>query len=331
MSYPVENLRAEEPLRCPADEIVERLASATDVLDLLRKADHLTPPQIDMWGALVMGDVPELFVHCARPLSPPLARALAESMSCEAGVAFGGSLRIETAASAVRMSCTDVTAELLGDLPEIWRDQATYRGEDLIAIARATSTCPRGLTLDRWRIAENVLEVAAWMLGSLTDPETQASPTRDPITGAYSRAFFEEVLRCELARQQRQASELSVVLLQLRRSQRMLEDEAPPPALLAETVRLMRQHMREADVVARLDARRMTAILPATSPRNGLIAASRLGEALQDAEALEGWSIDIGVSGIGMDTLCPDELVEQAAHAMNAARKGSSRHPFVYV
>ena len=169
------------------------------------------------------------------------------------------------------------------------------------------------------------------MLGTLTDDQCEASGLKDPISGQYSREFFEQVLHNELARHERATSELSVILLQLRRSVQMMADERPSPRVLALTGGLMRHELREADIIARLDGRRLAALLPCTSPRNGLIAASRLGEALADAEELEGWSIDIGVSGMGMETLGASELLDQATHAMLAASKGASNYPFVYV
>lgn len=336
MSHPMRKPR-EEDLFGPeaADDTLDRLARATDVLDLLRRADQVTPPEIDLWSALILGSTEEggarLYVHSAAPITPALALAVGESMHDELAACCGSAPEFVSIRQA-GMSCADLSARVIGHFCDAFHDQVTSRGSETVGITRAGASSADGLTLQRWREADRALEVAAWLLATLTDDAREEDAgVRDPVTGQYSRAFFEHTLHNELARHQRAASELSVILLQLRRSSAMLSDERPSPGLLAATGAVMRRELREADVIARLDCRQLAALLPCTNPRNGLIAASRLGEALQDAEQLEGWSIDIGISGMGMETAEAGELLEQATHAMLSAGRGSSRHPHVYV
>lgn len=326
----------EEDLLTPqqAEDVLERLARATDVLDLLRRTDEVTPPEIDLWSALILG-TPEggsarLYVHSPAPLTPALALALADSMHDEL-VACSASVRGRCEIRHAGMSCADLGSAVMNRFCDAFHDQLTRRGSQVVGVTRAAASVPDGLTLQRWREADAALEVAAWMLGALTDESRPAGGVLDPISGQYSREFFEHTLHKELARHERAASELSVVLLQLRRSAKMMVDERPSPLLLATTAGLMRHELREADIIARLDCRRLAALLPCTSPRNGLIAASRLGEALQDSAELEGWSIDIGVSGVGMETVGASELLDQATHAMLSASRGAAGYPFVYV
>jgi GGDEF domain-containing protein len=326
----------EEDLLTPreAEDVLERLAGATDVLDLLRRTDEVTPPEIDLWSALILGtregESAQLYVHSPAPITPALALALTESMyneliSCCETVPSLGEVR------QAGMSCADLGSEVMSRFCDAFHDRLTQRDGETVGLTRAGASIPQGLTLQRWREADRALEVAAWMLGALLDDSRETAGVRDPVSGQYSREFFDHVLRKELARHERAASELSVILMQLRRSAQMMADEAPSPSLLASTGGLMRHELREADIIARLDCRRLAALLPCTSPRDGLIAASRLGEALQDAEELEGWSIDIGVSGMGMEMMGASELLDQATHAMLSACKGSSGYPFVYV
>ncbi|MEA3399685.1 MAG: diguanylate cyclase [Armatimonadota bacterium] len=331
MSYPMEYLRDECPLPESGEDVMDRLAGAADVLELLRRADSLAPPEIDMWGALTLGDAPELFVHGPRPIIPPVALAVAESMVEQVSAHAGAPLELAGAAQAASISCADMSAEVLSDLSAAYRDHLTRRGPDVVAVMRAAATRSSGLTLGRWRQAEEVLEVGAWLLASFADGQRPQPGVIDPISGAYTRQFFEEALRKELARHQRQVAELSVILLQLRPSAAIMADQRPSPAVLATTGELMLEELREADVVARLDSHRLAALLPCTSPRRGLMAASQVGEALQASEALGGWSIDIGVSGLGVEPLCPQELIDQATHAMLSAQKSASGNPFVYV
>ncbi|MGI5817184.1 MAG: GGDEF domain-containing protein [Armatimonadota bacterium] len=326
----------EEDLFTPqdAEDVLERLAGATDVLDLLRRTDEVTPPEINLWGALILG-APEsaearLYVHSPAPLTPALALALADSMYDELASCCSSVPELARVRNA-GISCADIRSEVMNRFCDAFHDRLTRRGPDPVGVTRAAASVSDGLTLQRWRQADAALEITAWMVGALTGDDRERCSVRDPISGQYSREFFEQTLHNELARHQRAATELSVILLQLRRSTRMMADERPSPLVLATTGGLMRHELREADIVARIDGRRMVAMLPCTSPRNGLIAASRLGEALADAAELEGWSIDIGVSGMGMETVGAAELLDQATHAMLSASRGSSGYPFVYV
>lgn len=332
MSYSPEDLGADLwSLPQPSEDIVERLARATDILDLLRRADEITPPEIDLWCALVLHETPKLYVHCPAPLSPTLALAIAQSMGEEAAIWGSSDSSPRAVAEHAQLSFVQLSERVLTGLSDAWHDHVTRRSEGIVAVTRAAATDARGLTLDRWRDTDEALEVAAWLIGALCDEKRPPSGIIDPLTGVHTREFFHEVLRHELCRGERQPTELSVMLLQLRRSAPLLADQRPPIELLATTASIVRRHLRRADVVARLDSHRLAALLPSTGPRDGLIAASRVGEALHEVEELVGWSIDIGVSGVGMETASPDELLNQAAHAMLSAQRGSSTGPFIYV
>ncbi len=316
------------------ESLLDELAHATDVLDLLDRANRISPPEMDLWSALVLGGPCQtnarLYVHCPAPLNTTVALALADSMAEELCACVEESLQIASVETA-SLSYGALQAEMVSDLSDAYHDHLTLRGADVVGVTRAAASVTDSLTPGRWRETAGVLEIAAWMLGALTDEDAGSPGIIDPISGVHTRAFFEAMLNGELARHQRAPSELSVVLLQLRRSVALLADEHPSPTVLVEAGRTMQRTLRESDVIARLDERRLAALLPCTGPRAGLMAATRLGETLQDNEALEGWSIDIGVSGLGLETASPEELVDQAAHAMSSAQRGSSTHPFVYI
>jgi len=314
----------------PGDGL-EKLAAATDVPDLLRKADEITPQEIDLWAALVLGERPEVCVHCTRPPSPTVAMAVAESMMAELCEYEGGGTQATLRADQVRLSCAMVGDSVVTRLTDVYRDHLTQRDDKIVALSRAGATDTAGLTLGRWRQAEEALEVIAWMLGSLVAHEGPPKALTDPLSGAYTRGFFEEVLNNELVRNLRRAAELAVIMLQLRRSSPALADVQPSPALLAFVGARIRQALRVADISARLSLRRFAVLLPDTSPREGLIAANRLGAALRRSPELNGWSIDIGITGVGVEIAGPGELLGQAEAAMRAAERKSTAHPFVYM
>lgn len=333
MNFPMDATSlGEEPLgdARPQDRL-ETLSAATDVLQLLRRADEVTPPEIDLWAALVLGESARMYVHCPRPPSPTATLALADSMKTELCDYGGEALAAAACAEQVRLSCASLGDEVMTGLTDAYRDHLTQRGEQVIGLTRAAATNTRGLTLDRWREAEEALEVAAWMLGSLAVAEEGNRGLTDPIAGVYTRAFFEETLRNELVRHARRAAEVAVIVLQLRRSSRALVDVQPSPALLAFVGAAIKDALRLSDVVARVASRQFAVLMPDTNPRGGLIAANRLGETLRDTHDLDGWSIDIGVSGVGLEVAGSDELLNQAEKAMRAAERRRTKHPFVYV
>lgn len=317
--------------RSESADILSALEGGTDVLDLLRRADLVTPPEIDLWSALVHGDPPELYVRAPAPLSPAVTRALATSMGELAQGWWEGDDLLAVPAPVLQLSCTRMDREVLTALPEAYRDQAVERDGAVVAVCRAAATDTRNLTLGRWRQADEALELVTWMLARFNDAEMRRSGVIDPISGAYTREFFEAALNIELARTERQPSELTLVLLQLRRSVPLLADQCPTPRVLAIAAGVMRAQLRSADIIARVAPRHLAALLPSTGPRNGMIAAQRLGEALQDQPDLEGWSVDIGVSGLGIELVGPQELLAQATEAMRAAERTAARHPYVFV
>lgn len=331
MSHPI-HLSEEQPWEeSDGHDVLTRLEGASDVLDLLRRADALTPREIDLWGALVCSDPPQLYVHAPAPLSPTLTHALAASMGARVGAWAGGSDEPEVCARELQLSCAQMDRPVLTALSDAYRDRAVERGGQLAAVCRAAASDGRNLTLDRWRQADEALEVVAWLLAHFSDPGARRPGVIDPVSGAYTHDFFEAMLGIELARTERQASELTIVLLQIRRSTPLLADQCPPPQALATAARIMRAQLRSADIIARVASRRLAALLPSTGPRSGMIAAQRLGEALQDQPELQGWSVDIGVSGLGIDLMSPQELLQQASEAMRAAERTAARYPYVFV
>jgi len=332
MSFPMDASLGEEPRgdSSPQDSL-QMFSTATDVLELLGRADAVTPAEIDLWAALVLGESPKMYVHCPRPPSPTATLALADSMKSELCDYGGEALAASACAKQVRLSCASLDEEVMTGLTDAYRDHLTQRGDEVVGMTRAAATHTEGLTLDRWRQAEEALELAAWMLGSLAVVDERRQGFIDPISGVYTRSFFEEALHNELVRHTRRASEVAVIVLQLRRSGAALTDVQPAPALLVFVARALKDTLRMSDVVARVESRQFAVLMPDTNPRAGLIAANRLGEALRDAHELDGWSIDIGISGVGLEVAGSEELLSQAEKAMRAAERRRTKHPFVYV
>lgn len=92
----------------------------------------------------------------------------------------------------------------------------------------------------------------------LSDQEEEAPPTvLDPVTGLYTRGYFEARLDEELTRAKRHNLELSVIRLQV-------GEDLPEAAFFAQIAQTVKDCMRRSDLVARADTREIAALLPHT-------------------------------------------------------------------
>lgn len=89
------------------------------------------------------------------------------------------------------------------------------------------------------------------------DSEDNQSSIVDPVTGLYSRDYFDARLDEELSRAARHQLEVSVVRV-------TVSDSIPEAALFARVAQTVKGSMRRADIVARTDTHEISAVLPHT-------------------------------------------------------------------
>jgi len=88
--------------------------------------------------------------------------------------------------------------------------------------------------------------------------EADAPPTVvDPVTGLYTRLYFEARLNEELSRARRHQLELTVIRLRV-------DGDLPEAALFVRIAQVAKECMRRSDLVARYDAHELIALLPHT-------------------------------------------------------------------
>ncbi len=104
---------------------------------------------------------------------------------------------------------------------------------------------------------------------------TRLPPTIvDPVTGLYTRPYFDARLDEELSRAKRHQLELSVIRVRV-------DDDLPEAALFARLAQTVKDCMRRSDLVARYDAHELIALLPHTGATRETVIArlhSRLRE-----------------------------------------------------
>jgi diguanylate cyclase (GGDEF)-like protein len=155
------------------------------------------------------------------------------------------------------------------------------------------------------------------------------SSITDPLTGAYNRRFFQEVLYRELKRSKRYRLHLSVLLMDLDdfKSYNDANGHVAGDRALREVASLLRANCREIDTVCRYGGEEFVAILPATNKRGartvGEKMRSRIAEHLfvgEESLPSKRLTLSGGISTFPEDGLTPEELVRSADQALYQAK-----------
>ena len=102
------------------------------------------------------------------------------------------------------------------------------------------------------------LRVAAHGLAALAEEAQDTPPTVvDPVTGLYTRPYFDARLNEEVSRARRHQLELTVIRLRV-------DGSLPEAALFVRIAEVAKECMRRSDLVARYDDRELAALLPHT-------------------------------------------------------------------
>jgi GGDEF domain-containing protein len=213
--------------------------------------------------------------------------------------------------------------------PEEYRDFCIKTGNDLSLVRCSGGAGMRGggEQID-WRSAQLVGQA---VIGRLTElvRGAQTNLLRDPVSGVYSEEGFFEALEREVERTRRHAIPLSVAALEvcaLRGQDHLLE----------KVHRSLGDHLhhqvRQSDLVGRVGNLSYGVLLYHTGPRNALIVAGRIADALRGDELLNGvMTFSLGVSG--WDCSGPEglTLLSQARRAAAEAAVVAPGRPFIYI
>lgn len=105
----------------------------------------------------------------------------------------------------------------------------------------------------------------------------------DPLTGLKNRRYFDELLRHEAARAERQGIPLSMVMIDLDHFKQINDrfGHEAGDGVLVEVAALLREHFRGSDVVCRLGGEEFVAILPGATTGQAEARAAALLEAVR--------------------------------------------------
>ncbi len=131
----------------------------------------------------------------------------------------------------------------------------------------------------------------------------------DPLTGVYTRRFFDQALRRELATARRVGTPVSLLMIDLDDMKRVNDSggHIAGDRALAATGKLLRHATRANDVVGRYGGDEFAVLLPNTNAAGAEVVARRIASAFSTLE-VEGATSAIRVSGsLGVTTLASDE------------------------
>lgn len=209
------------------------------------------------------------------------------------------------------------------------------QGESLgiLYLAAATPISSAGAWEGREQLAQTVAEQLGLAVANLKLRETLRNQSiRDPLTGLFNRRYMEETLERELSRAARNQRPLCVVMLDLDRFKEFNDTfgHNAGDMLLTEFSRVLRLHVRTADVACRYGGEEFVLILPDATAEDGYrrieqlrIAVERLYISHRDQSiAAPGFSGGIAVFPANGDRV--EELLRAADTALYHA-KGAGR------
>lgn len=147
----------------------------------------------------------------------------------------------------------------------------------------------------------------------------------DPLTGLYNRRNFEETLKREVTRAQRQHQPFSIIGLDLDHLKKINDDHGHAYGDLAiKTVAdILKSNARSIDLPARMGGEEFNVLLPGVDSKGAMIAAERIRKAIEDKEldVIGHITASVGVATYFEHTENVEELLELTDQAMYQSKR----------
>jgi diguanylate cyclase (GGDEF)-like protein len=161
--------------------------------------------------------------------------------------------------------------------------------------------------------------------------ELRLQASQDPLTGLKNRRRFEEDLRTEMLRSNRDGSEGALLMLDLDNFKQVNDTLGHPVGdrVIADIAGVLRARMRATDVVARLGGDEFAIVLPRCSVAEargvGAEIATAIREHAPDDEAVPPITVSVGIAMFGPDLVADLEALEEEADAALYEAKRAGR------
>jgi diguanylate cyclase (GGDEF)-like protein len=147
----------------------------------------------------------------------------------------------------------------------------------------------------------------------------------DPLTGAFNRRAFHDLLEYEIARMRRIAAPLTIAYIDLDNFKAIndLLGHSVGDDLLIHLTALMRRNLRTIDRVARLGGDEFVILMPATNALAADIALIRLKMTIQESMRARHWPVTLSVGAVTFyetpDSI--DQAISLADHTMYEVKR----------
>ena len=151
----------------------------------------------------------------------------------------------------------------------------------------------------------------------------------DELTGLFNRRHIMQCLSAEFTRAKRYSSELSIFIIDLDHF-KIINDSYGHPVgdqVLRETGRLLREAIRETDIMGRYGGEEFLGILPETGTKGAVILAERICQSFRSFQCPVSndehvqVTVSLGIASIQSEQQESDELLIQADQALYDAKK----------
>lgn len=158
--------------------------------------------------------------------------------------------------------------------------------------------------------------------------ELREQSIRDALTGLFNRRFLEETLRLEVPRASRNATPLSVVMLDMDKF-KVINDtlgHAAGDSVLREIGHIILESLRAEDVPCRFGGDEFVILMPGTLPHDAMNKAEALRARMRGVRVrwnggeLPGFDVSVGVASLPEDGLTGEAILAAADAALYAAK-----------
>jgi diguanylate cyclase (GGDEF)-like protein/PAS domain S-box-containing protein len=162
--------------------------------------------------------------------------------------------------------------------------------------------------------------------------------TRDLLTGLFNRRYLEETLPRELSQAQRRKSPLCAVLLDIDRFKEFNDafGHSPGDSLLRELGRVLREHLRESDILCRYGGDEFVLVLPDSSAADTLKRVEQIRLFVRQLQVQYGdqvlgaITISAGIAQAPDHEINAAELLRAADQALYVAKQAGRNQIAVY-
>ncbi len=249
------------------------------------------------------------------------AQAALDTDDDRAVLIMTGYASMESVVDALRLRVADYLTKPFGSLEEV---------------IERVQRCLEGLQLRR----EHKRNLAALRQANA---ELESMAVRDPLTGLFNHAFFQEGLARELSRSERYLHPLSLLFIDVDNFKKVNDTRGHRAGdeVLRRIASILKGQSRDADyqfrlrehdIAARYGGDEFVLLLPETPKNGAAVTAERLRLSVEDADLGRGADVtlSIGVAAYPDDGLNRDSLVEAADAALYAAKHSGRNRVITY-